>query len=193
MAEPELLTQVVEGVGVLRLNRPAAINALTVAMMRGMREALESWRDDEGVDSVLLLGEGSRGLCAGELEDNRSWIDACYCFPDPSDVIAALESHADSRARAAAALIRARSPLSVAVTLEAMRRVPTMTGVADVLAQDRVLADHMIGSPDFIEGVRAQLVDKDRTPRWSHDRIEDVTRAEVLACFRTEEPSSLTF
>ena len=318
MAEPELLTQVVEGVGVLRLNRPAAINARTVAMMRGMREALESWRDDEGVDSVLLLGEGSRGLCAGadvralrqavldgrdfgeffdleygldllikeypkpyearqhgitmggglgisahgsrrlasadaafampetiigftpdvgvtwylahapgwtgmhvaltgatvgardgvllgladeadeaapagELEDNRSWIDACYCFPDPSDVIAALESHADSRARAAAALIRARSPLSVAVTLEAMRRVPTMTGVADVLAQDRVLADHMIGSPDFIEGVRAQLVDKDRTPRWSHDRIEDVTRAEVLACFRTEEPSSLTF
>ena len=65
MAEPELLTAVVEGVGVLRLNRPAAINALTVSMMVGMREALEAWRDDDGVDSVLLLGEGSRGLCAG--------------------------------------------------------------------------------------------------------------------------------
>ena len=53
MAEPELLTEVVEGVGVLRLNRPAAINALTVSMMAGMREALEAWRDDDGVDSVI--------------------------------------------------------------------------------------------------------------------------------------------
>ena len=46
-----------------------------------------------------------------------------------------------------------------------------------------VLARHLVGGPDFAEGVRAQLVDKDRNPRWQHDRLEDVTRAEVLACF----------
>jgi enoyl-CoA hydratase len=41
----------------------------------------------------------------------------------------------------------------------------------------------LIPRPDFAEGVRAQLVDKDFSPRWQHDRIEDVTRAEVLGCF----------
>ena len=36
---------------------------------------------------------------------------------------------------------------------------------------------------DFAEGVRAQLVDKDRSPRWEHESVSDVTRAEVLAVF----------
>ena len=51
-----------------------------------------------------------------------------------------------------------------------------------MLAQDLALVETMVPSPDFAEGVRAQLVDKDRTPRWQHERIEDVTRAEVEAC-----------
>ena len=55
--------------------------------------------------------------------------------------------------------------------------------VDEVLAQDMVLARHLIPRPDFAEGVRAQLVDKDRNPTWQHARIEDVTRDEVLACF----------
>lgn len=309
MSEPELLTEVRDGVGHLRLNRPRAINALTVEMMRGMRAALDAWADDDAVDRVELTGAGERGLCAGadvralreavaagrdygeffdleygldlliaeypkpyvahqrgitmggglgvsahgsrriaypdtsfampetiigftpdvgiawflahapgqtgphvaltgatvgardgvllgladeidgeapegELEANREWIDACYGFEDAAQVVAALENHPDPRARAAAADLRLRSPLSVAVTLEALRRVPAMSGVAEVLDQDRRLAEHMIGSPDFSEGVRAQLVDKDKKPRWMHARIEDVTRAEVEACFR---------
>lgn len=309
MSDAELLTRVRDGVGHLTLNRPRAINALTVAMMRAMRETLAAWEADPRVTSVELSGAGERGLCAGadvralrdavvdgreygeffdleygldlmiadypkpyvahqrgitmggglgvsahgsrriaypdtafampetiigftpdvgiawflahapgqtgthvaltgttvgardgvllgladeiegdapvgSLEADREWIDACYCFDTAEEVIAALENHADPRARAAGADIRLRSPLSVAVTLEALRRVPAMSGVADVLAQDRRLAEHMVGSPDFVEGVRAQLVDKDKSPRWTHDRIEDVTRAEVEACFR---------
>ena len=72
--------------------------------------------------------------------------------------------------------------LSVAVALEAVRRAASMT-LDEVLAQDMVLAEHLVPGPDFIEGVRAQLVDKDRNPRWQHARLEDVTRAEVLAAF----------
>lgn len=53
----------------------------------------------------------------------------------------------------------------------------------EVLAQDMVLAEHLVPGPDFIEGVRAQLVDKDRNPRWTHARVEDVSRREVLAAF----------
>lgn len=112
-----------------------------------------------------------------------SWIAECYAGDDPVAIVGRLERHPDPDARAAAAAIRARCPLSVAVTLEALRRAASMTGVPDVLAQDLALVHSLVPRPDFAEGVRAQLVDKDYAPRWQHKRLEDVTRAEVLACF----------
>jgi enoyl-CoA hydratase len=54
----------------------------------------------------------------------------------------------------------------------------------EVLAQDLVLASNVVRHPDFAEGVRAQLVDKDRTPRWVYGWVGDVPREVVLAAFR---------
>nr|NLI50561.1 enoyl-CoA hydratase/isomerase family protein [Propionibacterium sp.] len=112
-----------------------------------------------------------------------SWIAECYAADDPVEIVGRLAQHPEPDARAAAEAIRRRCPLSVAVTLEALRRAATMGGVADVLAQDLALVRTLVPRPDFAEGVRAQLVDKDFAPRWQHARLEDVTRAEVLACF----------
>ena len=120
---------------------------------------------------------------AGVLEGWRSWIDDCYASDDPAAIVAALEGCEHEAARAAASELRKRSPLSVAVSLEAIRRARSMASIEDVLEQDLQLARTMVPAHDFIEGVRAQLVDKDRNPSWQHARIEDVTRAEVLACF----------
>jgi enoyl-CoA hydratase len=58
-----------------------------------------------------------------------------------------------------------------------------MVTLDDVLAQDLVLATYFVHHADFAEGVRAQLIDKDRTPHWSHARIEDVTPADVREAF----------
>ena len=80
-------------------------------------------------------------------------------------------------------LRRRRSPLSVAVTLEALRRAATAGSVREVLETDTVVARGLLQRADFAEGVRAQLVDKDRSPRWEHESVSDVTRAEVLAVF----------
>ena len=52
-----------------------------------------------------------------------------------------------------------------------------------VAAQDLVVCSALARRPDFAEGVRAQLIDRDRAPRWTHARLEDVTPAEVEACF----------
>ena len=136
-------------------------------------------------DAVLvgLSDEVAGEAPASELERDRAWIDSCYATDDPAEVVGRLEEHSDPRARAAASDLRRRCPLAVAVALEAVRRVRRMAGLAEVLAQDLVLARNLLGRPDFAEGVRAQLVDKDRNPRWQHARLEDVTRAEVLAAF----------
>ncbi|MFV0429561.1 MAG: enoyl-CoA hydratase/isomerase family protein [Arachnia sp.] len=61
----ELLTDVVGGVGQLTLNRPRAINALTLEMMRAATTTLELWAGDQAVNAVEIRGAGDRGLCSG--------------------------------------------------------------------------------------------------------------------------------
>lgn len=116
------------------------------------------------------------------LEDNRSWIDECYAGDDAEAVLDRLRSHPAPAAREAGEVLASRSPHSVAVTLEALRRAGSMT-VPQVLAQDLVLGAAFARHPDFAEGVRAQLVDKDQQPRWTHASVAEVTREEVLAAF----------
>lgn len=118
------------------------------------------------------------------LEDAADWIEDCFAGDSAASIVARLESHPHQAARTAAVELRARAPLSVCVTLAALRRAAELSTVADVLAQDlHLAAAFMTPQSDFVEGVRARLVDKDRTPRWQHARIEDVTFAEVEALF----------
>lgn len=121
---------------------------------------------------------------ASRLAADRAWIDDCFTGDDPVAVVVALEAHPDPRARECATLARSRSPWSVAVALEAVRRAARMASVDEVLAQDTVLARNFVADSDFVEGVRAQLVDKDRDPHWRHARLEDVPRELVLGMFR---------
>lgn len=53
------------GLGLITLNRPQALNALTTDMCRGMLTALLEWRHDSSIKQVLVRGAGNRGLCAG--------------------------------------------------------------------------------------------------------------------------------
>jgi enoyl-CoA hydratase len=63
MAQLEIAT---EGqLGVIALNRPEAINALSREMIDGIALALHRWAEDENVSAVLFEGRGSRGFCAG--------------------------------------------------------------------------------------------------------------------------------
>ena len=308
MSEAEVLVEVRAGVGRIRLNRPRQINALTVAMMRAIGDALELFAADAEVSSVELTGAGERGLCAGAdvralrelalsgddvtpflateygvklqiasfpkpyravmtgitmgggmglsvhgsqrvvdatsrlampetqiglfpdvfvtpllarmpgeigthlaltgasvgaadalrlgLADvaagsvgepdaglDAGWIADGYAGDDPAEIIGRLEQHADPAARAAAAELRGRSPISICVTLEALRRAARTVALGDQLPTELALAVRLATGHDFAEGVRAQLVDRDRNPRWQHDSIEAVTRAEVLAYF----------
>lgn len=131
------------------------------------------------VDELL----GSQPGEASQLERDRPWIDECFTGDDPVAILDALESHDDPRTRECATLLRSRSPWSVAVALEAVRRAARMGSVEEVLAQDARLARNYVADSDFVEGVRAQLVDKDRDPHWRHARVEDVPRELVLGMF----------
>ncbi|MGV2067732.1 enoyl-CoA hydratase/isomerase family protein [Agrobacterium sp. 22-226-1] len=64
-ADAQVIVEKRGGAGVIRLNRPKAINSLTLPMVRDLFQALQRFEEDAGVSCVVLTGEGDRGLCAG--------------------------------------------------------------------------------------------------------------------------------
>lgn len=130
------------------------------------------------VDELLVHPDSSW------LASARGWIDEGFAGESAGEIVAALAGSEHPDARAAAEVIAARSPLSVCLTLEALHRARTMGSVDEVLAQDLVLARNvMTRESDFVEGVRAQLVDKDRNPRWRHTSVDEVSPDEVKSFF----------
>ncbi|WP_435200590.1 enoyl-CoA hydratase/isomerase family protein [Janibacter sp. GS2] len=136
--------------------------------------------DGRPVEAVATGAAGDEGSL---LAPARGWIDECYASDDPAAILERLRAHPHQDARAAAVEIAARSPLSVAVTLEALRRAADARSVREVLETDTTVSARLLERADFTEGVRAQLVDKDRSPTWEHARLDEVTREEVLALF----------
>ncbi|GAA2171181.1 enoyl-CoA hydratase/isomerase family protein [Agrococcus versicolor] len=318
-------------VGVITLDRPAAMNALTHAMVLGVLDALDAWRDDDGVATVVIRGAGERGLCAGGdvvglrraildgddegplrfFRDEYRMDAAVARFPKPvvslmdgvvlgggigigghashrvvtersrvgfpevtigfapdvgaswllsrpaagrvgawmaltgqpvgpaaairagladhhipshrlDELLASLEEHDPDAALAAlatepaggagddvpvafdaptvegvlaaldaggdadretAALIRTKSPTGLRVAAEARRRGADLPSLEAALAQELRIVAHAIGTHDLAEGIRAQLVDKDRDPRWQPATLADVDDALVDAYF----------
>jgi enoyl-CoA hydratase len=66
MAEDaEVLFEERDGLGIITLNRPKALNALTLGMVLEIHPEMEQWADDDSIKAVVIVGEGDRGFCAG--------------------------------------------------------------------------------------------------------------------------------
>jgi enoyl-CoA hydratase len=130
------------------------------------------------------------------LEAQRDWIDQCYAGDTVADIVAALRGHdagpGSEPAQEAANLIATRSPIALSVTLEAVRRAAKLDTLEDVLTQDYRVSCASLRSHDLVEGIRAQLVDKDRNPKWSPASLAQVSAADVEAYFAPVD-DDLTF
>ncbi|MDN5852960.1 MAG: 3-hydroxyisobutyryl-CoA hydrolase, partial [Actinomycetia bacterium] len=337
--EPEVLAQTKGRLGHLILNRPKAINALTLSMVDAIAEALERWAEDDSVETVALTGAGERGLCAGgdirtlydatttgdydhaetfwrreyalnaliaeypkpyvavmdgvvmgggvgvsahashrivtestkigmpevtigytpdvgtslilsratnelgtyaaltgatlgatdsiavgladtyvpsdridellrrladepvdaaisavadepatETELDAAQIASAFGHDDIESIIAALDESGDQRTLDA--LGRA-APFSLAVTLRALRNARSFERVQESLEQDLTLSLALIRRPDFREGVRAAVIDKDRNPTWQPGSLVDVEDTDVDAVFNTVPDGAL--
>jgi enoyl-CoA hydratase len=86
-----------------------------------------------------------------------------------------LRGRPEPGARRAADAISGKSPTSLKVALRALRQARRLPTLEACLAQELRTSCAFLDDPDFMEGIRAAVIDKDRTPRWSPDRLEDVT------------------
>ncbi|WP_163164755.1 enoyl-CoA hydratase/isomerase family protein [Arthrobacter sp. Alg241-R88] len=119
------------------------------------------------------------------LEEQRDWIDRCYASDDAGEIIRHLRSfdgEGGAVARIAADTIEAKSPTAVKVTLASLRRVKGLT-LDEALAQEYRVGLRFLEAPDFREGIRAQVVDKDRTPHWRPPTLAEVLPQQVERFF----------
>ena len=113
----------------------------------------------------------------------RDWIDSCYGAETVAEIVAHLQEHADTEANAAATAILGKSPVALQVTLRSLRSARTATSLEAVLNEEYRVSIASLASHDLVEGIRAQVVDKDRNPQWSPAALTDVTTAQVDAYF----------
>ena len=85
MSEPDLIVRREGAAGIIRLNRPKAINAVTLEMFRGIDEALDEFEADPAIGLILLEGAGDRGLCAGG--DIRALYDSSRAKGDLGKIL----------------------------------------------------------------------------------------------------------
>ncbi|MEU1673268.1 enoyl-CoA hydratase/isomerase family protein [Streptomyces roseifaciens] len=116
---------------------------------------------------------------AGELAAQQDWIDHCYAAGTVEEILVRLTGSGVAEAGKAAEAILGKSPTALKVTLSALRRARRLPGLPEVLEQEYRVICASLADPDLLEGIRAQVVDKDRTPRWVPARLEDVTDADV--------------
>ncbi len=104
----------------------------------------------------------------------RTWIDDAYAGDDVLAIVERLRVSDVDEAREAADEIEARSPTAVTLTLAALRRAATLPDLRTALDQDLAVSTHLLTVPDMAEGIRAQVIDKDRSPRWDPATLADV-------------------
>lgn len=101
---------------------------------------------------------------------NDAWVATHFGQPSLDALRASLDAASDERSQQAAQALRAASPYSLMVTWQLLCTAPP-TSLDEAFAREAELARQAIRHPDYAEGVRARLVDKDFRPRWQTSHI----------------------
>lgn len=161
------------------------------ARLDALASALADCRTATDVDAALKAMAVAPS--DGRLAAARSWIDACYATDEVEVIVDRLHARNTDDTRAALAAIGKKSPTSLKVALRNIRSALSFQRVEESFRQDYRIALACVAGHDFVEGIRATIVDKDRNPAWRPDRIEDVTADLVDRHFRLVGAPELTF
>ncbi|TQJ30185.1 enoyl-CoA hydratase/isomerase family protein [Microbacterium sp. SLBN-146] len=143
------------------------------AHLDGLRDALATRADPSTPHELVLLFDETPA--ASGLDAAREWIDDAFAGDTVGEIIERLRARPEAAASATADVLRELSPTGLAVTLAAIRRARDLPDLRSVLAQEYGLVMWFAETqPDLVEGIRAQVIDKDRTPAWRPASLEEL-------------------
>lgn len=122
----------------------------------------------------------------------QSDIDRLFAGDGVTDIIAALAGDGSDWASQQKAAIETKSPTSAAVALRQMRD-GAQADFDEAMRIEMRAVTRLMSLPDFYEGVRAIIIEKDNAPRWSPARHEDVTAADIDRIFAPLGDDELVF
>lgn len=119
---------------------------------------------------------------SAQLSQRREIIEACFSEPTVEGMILKLNGQGDPWAETIAQRLLTRSPTSLKVTLAELQRASALH-FDDCMRMEYQITQRFLRTPDFYEGIRATIIDKDRQPRWRPSTLAEVSEAEVAAFF----------
>ncbi|GAA1685363.1 enoyl-CoA hydratase/isomerase family protein [Microbacterium lacus] len=138
---------------------------------------------------VLLFDETPE---ASALAAQRPWIDEAFAAGTVPEIIDRLRARGEDAASATADLLGTLSPTALTVTLEAVRRARALPNLRAALEQEYGLVLWFATTqPDLREGIRAQLVDKDRNPSWRPATLDELPTDAAASAFAYTPPTAL--
>jgi len=164
---------------------------IAAARLAAIPDALAACRT--AADAAARLGGLSTAPGPGRLAAARPWIDQCYGADEVETIVERLRACSSEQAGAALQAIAKASPTSLKVTLRNLRAAAAFKRVEQSFQQDYRIVLACIAGHDFIEGIRATIVDKDRKPAWRPATIEAVTPDIVERHFRPVGDLELKF
>ena len=182
------------------MNGPDAIHAgfadavVPSGKLADLREALTKVRP--GITSAevkALIAGFATGETAGPVAAMQDKIDVWFAYDRMEDIFAALQRDGSELALSTLKTLSEKSPRGMVVTLKLLRLARTSRSLEECLVREYRAALEVFASDDFREGVRAAVIDKDRNPKWSPPRIEDVTPEMVVPYFAEIGADELKF
>jgi enoyl-CoA hydratase/carnithine racemase len=140
----------------------------------------------EGVKAALVAtGDAStlprHDAPAPALAPHLDTIAQVFALPDAAAIAQAVAGLRTEFGTTTLKAMGRNAPLSVACTREMLARLGPDATMGQALAQEYRFTHRAMEQGDFLEGIRAAIIDKDRNPRWRHGGLADVTEAKVAA------------
>ena len=120
-------------------------------------------------------------------------IDACFAGDRAEAMVGALTASGSDWALKQVETLKTKSPETVKVALRQVREGAACATFEDNMKMEFRIGWRKVQSADFIEGVRAVIVDKDNAPKWAPDTLEGVSEADVDQYFASLGENELSF
>jgi len=149
------------------------------ARLEGLKSAIAN--DPDAIETLLTEFQARAG--EPPLAGHQDVIDACFSAPSVEAILQALRQQGSPFAIAQHDGILTKSPQTLKVALRQLRLGRTLTRFVDNMAMEYRIGARVVMRPDFREGVRAVIIDKDNRPSWSPPVLEGVTEDLLQSIF----------
>ncbi len=173
----------------------AATHFLPSELLQNLKLQIAEADFSAGAAEMLgeILSRLTHSIPAGSFEPHMDVINTCFAGDSAEAIVSALEADGSEWATKQPETIRTKSPETVKVALRQVREGGACETFEDNMRMEYRIGWRKVQSPDFIEGVRAVIVDKDHAPKWSPDTLEGVSDHDVAKYFEPLGENELSF